>query len=172
MGKFRGTETVECVYPIRSWARVPPNAEWPWKQMIDALIVLAVVVALGCGYSQSQRRRASDERSWEAWNNCLAYAERTPDASQAGLGKLVRVRQYARTGTKGLVRWEATGAVTEVWLEGWHLPLGAYLVARGTVGYGPHHDVDEVLYVGPNGLLGWVPGITPDAWRRHERRLR
>ncbi len=114
-----------------------------------------------------------DARLAPVWERALSHGSDSPVghgpyAISTCLGQIVRHRQRARTGTKAYVRWHSDGSVTAAWFEASRPPVGAYVLATGRYGHGPHHT-ESVFYVGP---ASWEPvdADAPAAYLRHQRR--
>ncbi len=114
-----------------------------------------------------------DARLAAMWERALSQGNDSPVshgpyAITTCLGQVVRHRQRARTGTKVYVRWHSDGSVTAAWFEASRPAKGAYVLATGRYGHGPHHT-EPVFYVGPSS---WelVDAEAPAAYLRHQRR--
>jgi len=89
-------------------------------------------------------RKRRDARLAPLWERALGDGNDSPVghgpyATSRCLGQVVRHRQRARTGTKAYVRWHVDGSVTAAWFEASRPAVGAYVLARGRYGHGPHH---------------------------------
>jgi len=118
-------------------------------------------------------RKRRDARLAPVWERALCDGNDSPVghgryATSTCLGQVVRHRQRARTGTKAYVRWHVDGSVTAAWFEASRPAVGAYVLASGRYGHGPHH-IEPVFYVGPSG---WelIPAEAPAAYVRRQRR--
>lgn len=100
-------------------------------------------------------------RAWDAWNDALELQR----IAGAKLIRVRRVRQLARTGTKGYAEWLGTGDRRAIWVPEVHVSKGQYLVVQGSVGHGDHHG-ETVFFV--NELLRVLPAGTHTKWRRYE----
>ena len=116
-------------------------------------------------------RKRRDARLATVWERALALGNDRPRAGfgqSTCLGQVARHRQRARSGTKAYVRWYCDGSVTAAWFEASRPAVGAYVLAIGHFGHGPHHG-EPVFYVGPRS---WelIPAEAPAAFARQRRR--
>lgn len=118
-------------------------------------------------------RRRRDARLAPVWERALSYGNQSPIGHGSYgfttcLGQVVKHRQRARSGTKAYVRWNSDGVVTAAWFEASRPAVGAYVLATGRYGHGPHHT-EQVFYVAPSS---WelIPGDAPAAYLRQQRR--
>ncbi len=79
--------------------------------------------------------------------------------------QVMNVYQRARRGSKAQVRWCESGYFQDAWFEGWHVPSGAFVLVTGNVGWGPHNQIQNVLYVDRGQVFGWAPASAPGAWQ-------
>ncbi|MGW2539706.1 hypothetical protein ACWC5I_02225 [Kitasatospora sp. NPDC001574] len=121
--------------------------------------LVAVVVAL----SRSRRRREREALAAQ-WDWMLREQEARRPADVRML-QVENVYQRARRGSKARIRWCDSGARQDAWFQGWHAPPGAYVLAVGQTGWGPHNRIHDVLYVGQ--VYGWAPAAAPSAWQKH-----
>jgi hypothetical protein len=120
-----------------------------------------------------RRRRRRHALLVAAWERGLALGSDSPVRhgpyeTSSCLGQVVRHRQRARTGTKAYVRWLVDDSVTAAWFEASRPPIGAYVLATGRYGHGPHHT-ESVFYVGPTDLEV-IPTNALAAYTRDQRR--
>ena len=121
-----------------------------------------------------RRRRRRNERLVATGERAIALGNDSPAlhgpyVASCCLGQVVSHRQRARTGTKAYVRWLADGSVTAAWFEASRPVVGAYVLASGQYGHGPHHS-EPVFFVGPN-CFEVIPAEALAAHTRHQRRL-
>lgn len=89
-------------------------------------------------------RQRRDSRLAPVWERGLSVGNDSPIGHApyvvtTCLGQVVRHRQRARTGTKAYVRWHRDGSVTAAWFQASRPAVGAYVLATGSYGHGPHH---------------------------------
>lgn len=108
--------------------------------------VVGGVVAL---VALNRRQRARQAQRMQAVEEL-----RRADGRAGHLAVVHHVYQRARTGAKAIIVWDATGMKQDAWFQGWSdVPVGAYLVLAGKVGYGPHNHNPSVYYVAPHQVL-------------------
>ncbi|GAA1146231.1 hypothetical protein GCM10009664_12920 [Kitasatospora gansuensis] len=131
---------------------------------LPVLLLGAGLLALAIAVPRRRRRR---ERAALAaqWDWMLRQQE-ARWAAGARLLQAVNVYQRARRGSKAQVHWCGSGLVQDAWFEGWHVPPGAFVLVTGEVGWGPHNQIKDVLYVRPHQVHGWVPASAPAAWQK------
>jgi hypothetical protein len=114
-----------------------------------------------------RRRELRDEICW----NKFDAARRHALACGYRIGSVTRIRQNARTGTKGWMQWAVDPHeqhnVDAVWVRGTRLLKGSMLVVSGSYGYGEHHD-ETVFYI--SRIEGQIHRRDYDGWRRQEAR--
>lgn len=120
-------------------------------------------------------RRRRNDRLVALWERALTMGNTSPIRHGAYqttccLGQVTAHRQRARTGTKAYVRWLVDDLVTAAWFEASRPAVGAYVLATGRYGHGPHHT-EPVFYVGPT-CFELVPAKALAAYNRRARRLR
>lgn len=113
---------------------------------------------------RAERQAARTARLAAEWEPVVPYVGAGPSASVVTcVGRIVDVRQRARTGTKAYVEW-SNGTSTAAWFEGAWPSLHADVLATGNLGRGPHHR-ETVFYVEP-GALWIVPAGAREAYER------
>lgn len=135
----------------------------------DVAVVLAVLGAgLALLRSSGRRRGAEQENLAASWESLIRERD-TARASGVYLVQAVNVYQRARRGSKVVIRWCDTGATQDAWF--WHRQIvpGAYLMVRGTAGFGPHNNNPHVFYVQPQEVHRILPGHAPAAWQAHKQ---
>jgi hypothetical protein len=107
-----------------------------------------------------------DERLWREFEDAKVVSL----SLGVRLGQVDSIRQNARSGTKGYMRWIDTGSRGAVWLQGGRLRRGDVMVVAGFEGHGDHHN-EAVFHI--KSVKKVLPARTYRAWRRHEtRRMR
>jgi hypothetical protein len=118
------------------------------------------------------RRRAHDAEAWARWGQ-LTSRWRTGGypGSQPAFGRVVRVYQHARSGTKALMDFGAHGRRDTWWPLGLGRPRsGMWLALRGHMWVPPGtHSGKPVLWI--DQVLGVYPPDLAKRAQRHERRL-
>jgi hypothetical protein len=130
--------------------------------LIEIVLVLAGVRAL-----RALWHRCSDPALAARWGHALVAR-----ADGVEIAFVERVYQHARRGSKAIIVWLRTGRRQDAWFEGSQERPGRYLLLTGSVGYGPHNDNPDVLFVHSGEVLATLPRRAPKAWRREQRRLR
>lgn len=98
-----------------------------WVSTAIVVLVLAAVIGLWIVVGRARDRRRATK--WE---------EFIRSSSSTGYD-LVYVRkpyQYARTGTKAVITWIATGRQQDTWFRGWHVSEDTYVLVIGSTGWG------------------------------------
>lgn len=134
-------------------------------EMVIGIAALAAILVPVLFVRQSLRRKR-DARLAAQWEWVLSQSH----GGASGLAYVEEVYQYARTGSKAVIMWYGTGARQDTWFEGWHAPVGTYLLLRGFRRYGPHNANPNVFHVSSGGVHALVPGAAPLAWERQRRR--
>lgn len=135
-----------------------------WRPSIFELIIL-IIISLIVWRLTAPIRREWDRKRWENWNRALALAK----DRNFNLGRVTSLRQRARTGTKAYVKWIIGSGPSAIWIPKAWPKVGMFLLVRGCVGTGTHHN-ESVLFV---NTLEWIlPGNTQRGWKRHEKRMR
>jgi hypothetical protein len=109
-----------------------------------------------------------NERRWHEWNHALGQT-----ISGLALGKVVRIRQKARFGTKAYVRWHTpynpkSRKKYAIWVPKHWPRKGDYVLGRGSYGHGDHHNErvyffnEEIEIIDPAIYRGYL---------RHEKRI-
>ncbi|MBN9105382.1 MAG: hypothetical protein J0I14_10290 [Propionibacteriaceae bacterium] len=130
--------------------------------LIEIVLVLAGVRAL-----RALWHRRSDPALAARWEHALVAR-----ADGVEIAFVERVYQHARRGSKAIIVWLRAGRRQDAWFEGSQERPGRYLLLTGSVGYGPHNDNPDVLFVHSGEVLATLPRRAPKAWRRQQRRLR
>ncbi|MFJ1707115.1 hypothetical protein [Kitasatospora sp. NPDC088346] len=125
---------------------------------VGGLVALVVVTTR----SRRRRERVALAAQWD-WMLREREARRPTGVRML---QVESVYQRARRGSKARVRWCDSGAVQDAWFQGWHAPPGAFVLAVGQTGWGPHNQIRNVLYVGPGQVYGWAPAAASVAWQR------
>lgn len=112
-------------------------------------------------------RHGRDERAAAAWARFAAVAG-APDVSMV---TVVDVYQVARRGTKAVVTIHGLGRRRDAWLWWDRVAVGSMLVVRFAIGYGPHTNREDVLYIGSrdsgSGICARISAKTVEHARRH-----
>lgn len=61
------------------------------------------------------------------------------------------------------------GSHEDAWFWNRHIPPGSYLLVRGAVGFGPHNNNPNVLYVQPQEVHRILPAQAPAAWQAQKQ---
>ncbi|NNH72940.1 hypothetical protein HLB23_24285 [Nocardia uniformis] len=80
------------------------------------------------------------------------------------------VYHFARQGTKALVRLHNTEYLRDAWFWGLHVQPQSVVAVQASVGWGPHTNRHDVLYIGDRyapGVYAVVAPATVAAARRH-----
>ncbi|MFC1408457.1 hypothetical protein ACEZCY_04080 [Streptacidiphilus sp. N1-12] len=130
--------------------------------VLTASICAAGLVAMAISLRNgARRRRAALAAQWEH----LVRMRADPRSRGAELVRVVRVYQRAARGSKALVAWATGGAQQDAWFWFWAVPVGAHVLVRSTIGYGPHNRNPSVLYVRQEDVLAWAPAGAMTAWQ-------
>ena len=134
-----------------------------------AIVLLFAAVALIVWLSSRQPPSPlRDQELYHRWYEMHEMCRTTPGAA---IVQVANAYQRAQRGTKAVVVWMATGCPQDAWFADSHPMSGSFLLVRGRTGWGPHNNNPEVLYVGPNEILYWLPPDTGLAYERHRRRV-
>jgi hypothetical protein len=105
-----------------------------------------------------------DKFLWQKWERAQEIVRKSPGAR---IGCIERVRQNARTGTKGYIRWHQESGTEPIWVPHYHAGR-RFVIVRGNRGYGDHHG-EQVFYV--KEILCVLPGSAYRGWCRHNKRI-
>lgn len=109
-------------------------------------------------------RAKRNEKFWTEFERAISEADRWG----MHIGEVVRIRQLARSGSKGWLRWAKTGEVDAIWIENFRLRKGQLLIVSGSYGHGPHHN-ETVFFV--SRLHRTLPRRIFIGWRRHKAKF-
>lgn len=119
------------------------------------------------------RRWREDEHAWRVWQGLAPLVPASADALDSGrplAGRVERVYQQARRGTKALVHFGAAVGLQDTWWEGTRPPVGRWVVVRTRLWLPPGtHSEEQVVWI--EGWDSWAPGDVYSRALRHERRL-
>ncbi|WP_051836750.1 hypothetical protein [Streptomyces sp. NRRL WC-3742] len=136
------------------------------------LVLLLAACVLGPLLLVSRvRSRRRQEALASQWTWLLREQEAHHGAGTRML-RVANVYQRGKRGSKAVVHWCDSGDTHDAWFEGWHVPPGAFVLVTGGVGvgWGPHNRIENVLYIEPRHVRGWVPFTAPGAWQRQQSR--
>lgn len=103
----------------------------------------------------------------QQWDAMRATQAATPDAD---LVRVQTVYQRARSGTKAIIVWTASGERQDSWFAGhWPVP-GCIALVHGSTGWGPHNRNPRVFYIEHSQVLWLFPPDADVATYRHRRR--
>ena len=119
------------------------------------------------------RRWREDEHAWRVWQGLAPLVPANVLALDSGrplVGRVERVYQQARRGTKALVHFGAEVGLQDTWWEGTRPPVGRWVVVRTRLWLPPGtHSEEKVVWI--EGWDSWAPGDVYSRALRHERRL-
>lgn len=119
------------------------------------------------------RRWREDEHAWRVWQGLAPLVPASVGALDSGkplVGRVERVYQEARRGTKALVHFGAEVGLQDTWWEGTWPPVGRWVVVRTRLWLPPGtHSDEQVVWI--EGWDSWAPGDVYSRALRHERRL-
>lgn len=85
-------------------------------------------------------------------------------------GRVVRIYQHARRGSKALVDFGPVVGTQDTWWEFMRPPVGSWVIAHAHLWLPPGtHSEQQVLWV--DHWESWASGDTPMRARRHRRRM-
>ncbi|MGH2940453.1 MAG: hypothetical protein ACRDPE_20285 [Solirubrobacterales bacterium] len=119
------------------------------------------------------RRWRQDEHAWRVWQGLAPLVPARANDLDSGrpiAGRVERVYQQARRGTKALVHFGAAVGVQDTWWEQVRPPVGRWVVVRTRLWLPPGtHSEMPVVWI--EGWESWAPGDTYTRALRHEQRL-
>ena len=108
-----------------------------------------------------------DERKWQEWGLMLKELEFD---SSLRLGRVISVRQEARSGTKAYIVWhEKPGDQIAVWVADYWPKKNDFILGSGSIGYGEHH-AEPVYYF--NNVKRIIRNRVYLGFLKHEYRVR
>lgn len=121
-----------------------------------------------------------DEHAWRVWQGIgPSIPARLPDAPRFGwgdpeilrmTGRVVRIYQRARRGSKALVDFGAEIGMQDTWWEHMRPPVGSWVVVHAHLWLLPGtHSGEHVLWV--DHWESWAPGDTWIRAQRHQHKL-
>jgi hypothetical protein len=114
-----------------------------------------------------------DEYAWRVWQNIEPLIPVTPFFSEESTrmaGRLVRIYQRARRGSKATVDFGAAAGIHDTWWEFTRPPEGSWVVVHAHPWYPPGtHSGGMVLWI--DHWESWARGDTNRRALRHQLRL-
>lgn len=124
-------------------------------------------------------RRRRDEHAWRAWQEVEPLIPaRFPEAGGLGrssevlrmAGRVVRIYQRARRGSKAVVDFGPMVGLQDTWWEHKRPPVGSWVIVHAHLWLPPGtHSEQQVFWI--DHWESWAEGDTPMRARRHQRRM-
>ena len=111
-------------------------------------------------------KKINEKKIWHQWNE---IHEKLENDKQLYFGKILNIRQHARSGTKAYIQWYKGKSCPAIWIKGIKLKNGEYILVNGSRGPGSHHG-EEVFYV--RELHARLPFYSESAWRNYNKKLK
>jgi hypothetical protein len=121
-------------------------------------------------FFESRWRR--DEYAWRVWQEVEPLIPRhapSPGGPTLMAGRVVRIYQRARRGSKAVVNFGPAVGALDTWWEHARPPVGKWVIVHAHPWFPPGtHSGQMVLWV--DHWQSWAPGDTETRARRHQRR--
>ncbi|HEU5105979.1 MAG TPA: hypothetical protein VFU11_09070 [Solirubrobacterales bacterium] len=120
-----------------------------------------------------------DEHAWRAWQEVESaiptripesWSETDPPEVMRMAGRVIRIYQHARRGSKALVDFGPAVGIQDTWWEDARPPVGHWVIVHAHLWLPPGtHSEGQVLWV--DHWESWASGEVLVQARRHERRM-
>jgi len=120
-----------------------------------------------------------DEQAWRAWQEIEPaiptrlpepWSEIDPPEVMRMAGRVIRIYQHARRGSKTLVDFGPVVGTQDTWWEDARPPIGHWVLVHAHLWLPPGtHSERQVLWV--DHWESWASGDVPTRARRHQRRM-
>lgn len=130
------------------------------------MIILIGLVAIIISRLHIKYSRKMNEKQWIEWQDTLSLLG---SDYRYFLGKIVSIRQRAKTGTKAFVYWHGKSSdMQAVWLPNLWPKIGSYILGRGSYGRGRHHN-EQVFYF--NDEVKVIDYKVFQGFKKHNKRI-
>lgn len=120
-----------------------------------------------------------DEHAWRVWQEVEPLIPaRFPEPGELGrypevlrmAGRVVRIYQHARRGSKAVVDFGSVVGIQDTWWEHKRPPVGNWVIVHTHLWLPPGtHSEQQVFWI--DQWESWAAGDTPMRARRHQRRM-